>query len=76
MKALKRFFRRHAILRKAVVVFIGGGLVLAGAFMIALPGPAILVLPAGLAILATEFRWARALLRRLKEKVQRTRKRL
>jgi hypothetical protein len=34
--------------------------------MIVTPGPAILVIPAGLAVLATEFVWARRLLRRFK----------
>ena len=34
--------------------------------MIVLPGPAVVVIPAGLAILATEFLWARRALRRCK----------
>jgi hypothetical protein len=38
-----------------------------GVFMIVLPGPATVVIPLGLAILATEFLWARRLLNRLKE---------
>jgi hypothetical protein len=33
--------------------------VLLGVAMIALPGPAVVVIPAGLAILETEFLWAR-----------------
>jgi hypothetical protein len=32
-----------------------------------LPGPAFIVIPLGLAILATEFLWARRLLHRVKE---------
>jgi hypothetical protein len=37
-----------------------GGLVLAlGVAMIVLPGPAFILIPAGLAILASEFVWAR-----------------
>jgi hypothetical protein len=40
--------------------------VLLGLAMILLPGPAILVIPAGLAILGLEFRWARRLLRHAK----------
>jgi tellurite resistance protein TerC len=43
---------------------------LIGIAMIVLPGPAILVIPLGLAILATEFVWARRLLKRLKDKVK------
>jgi hypothetical protein len=34
----------------------------AGVAMIVLPGPAVLVIPLGFAILATEFPWARKLL--------------
>jgi hypothetical protein len=41
--------------------------------MILLPGPAIVVIPAGLAILATEFAWARRLLHRLRSKLARRR---
>ena len=36
--------------------------------MIVLPGPAVVVIPAGLAILATEFIWAKNLLGKMKEK--------
>jgi len=45
---------------------------LAGIAMIVLPGPAILVIPLGLAILATEFIWARKLLKRLKDKLRKS----
>jgi tellurite resistance protein TerC len=53
--------------RKVIIGFVGLSVLLVGAAMLVLPGPALLVVPAGLAILATEFRWARKLLRRLKE---------
>lgn len=44
---------------KKVVVGLVGMLVLAiGVALLVLPGPAFLVIPAGLAILATEFEWA------------------
>jgi hypothetical protein len=36
--------------------------------MTVLPGPAILVIPAGLAILATEFIWAKKLLEKIKNR--------
>jgi len=36
--------------------------------MIVLPGPAFIFIPAGLAILATEFMWAKKLLQKVKEK--------
>lgn len=49
---------------KRVVISVVGGTVLAlGIVLIVLPGPAFLVIPAGLAILAMEFAWARRWLR-------------
>lgn len=42
--------------------------------MIVLPGPAILVIPIGLAILATEFIWAKKILVRVKERIELMRK--
>jgi uncharacterized protein (TIGR02611 family) len=45
----------------------GGVLLIAGIAMLALPGPGWLTIAAGLAILATEFAWARRLLDRLKD---------
>ena len=49
---------------KRVVIAVMGGTVLAlGIALIVLPGPAFLVIPAGLAILAFEFAWARRWLR-------------
>lgn len=44
---------------KLVVAVVGGSVVLVGIGMLVLPGPAILVIPLGLGILATEFLWAR-----------------
>jgi len=51
-----------AWLRRAVVAVIGFTVLLIGLAMVVLPGPAIVVIPLGLAILATEFVWARRLL--------------
>ena len=55
---------KHA--RKIVVGIFGGFVLLAGIAMIVLPGPAFIVIPAGLAILATEFEWARRWLHRVR----------
>ena len=50
---------------KRIFVGIVGGTVLAiGVALIVLPGPAFLVIPAGLAILAVEFAWAARWLRK------------
>lgn len=54
--------------RKAVVLVIGGTVIFLGVAMLVLPGPGILTIAAGLAVLATEFVWARHWLKRLKEK--------
>ena len=50
--------------RRTVVAVIGGTVVLLGIAMIVLPGPSTIVLPLGILILATEFAWARWILRR------------
>ena len=53
--------------KRVVIVVVGFTVLLIGIIMIALPGPAILIIPLGLAILATEFVWAQRLLHRFKE---------
>ena len=50
--------------RKLIVAVIGSTVVLFGLALIVLPGPAVIVVPLGLALLATEFAWARRLIRR------------
>ena len=58
-------------LRRVAVAFVGGTVVAVGVAMVVLPGPAILVIPAGLAILATEFHWAGRLLHRVRRTTDR-----
>ena len=53
--------------RKLAVATIGGSVVVLGVAMLVLPGPAIIVIPLGLAILAIEFAWARRGLERLRD---------
>ena len=53
--------------RKLVVLVVGGTTLAIGVVMIVAPGPALVVIPAGLAILATEFIWARRLLTRVRD---------
>jgi uncharacterized protein (TIGR02611 family) len=55
--------------RRVAVGVVGGGVLAVGVAMIVLPGPAILVIPAGLGILATEFDWARRVLDRVRAKM-------
>lgn len=56
--------------KKLVIVVIGFTILIVGIAMIVLPGPAIIVIPIGLAILATEFVWARNILKKVKTKMQ------
>jgi uncharacterized protein (TIGR02611 family) len=53
--------------KKFLVAIIGFTLLIVGTAMILLPGPALIVIPLGLAILATEFHWARRVMKRLKK---------
>ncbi len=60
---------RHA--RKVVFFVIGATVFVMGVIMLITPGPGILGLLAGLAILAVEFSWARIWLHRLRERIRR-----
>ncbi|MEW6002871.1 MAG: PGPGW domain-containing protein [Nitrospirota bacterium] len=61
---------------KKIIIGVVGFTVLAiGILLIVLPGPAFIVIPIGLAILATEFAWARRLLKKVKEQIHENRKR-
>ncbi len=44
---------------RIVILLIGATVLLLGVALLVLPGPAVVVIPVGLAILATEFAWAR-----------------
>lgn len=57
--------------RKLIIAIIGGTVLLIGVALIILPGPAFIVIPIGLAILASEFAWARRALARAKAMVGR-----
>ena len=54
---------------RAVILVVGGTLLLLGTAMIVLPGPALLVIPLGLAVLGTQFLWARRLLQRVRVEI-------
>jgi uncharacterized protein (TIGR02611 family) len=67
-------FRTLKQAKRLIVIVIGFTILVAGIAMIVLPGPAFVVIPVGLAILASEFIWARTLLHRVKEHIERLRK--
>ncbi len=55
------------VLRRVGVLVAGGVVTLVGVLLIPLPGPGFVVIPLGLAILATEFEWAGRWLERTKQ---------
>lgn len=57
----------YRVAKRVIIMLIGSSVLLIGVAMLALPGPGSLVIPAGLAILATEFVWARYLLNKFKQ---------
>ncbi len=68
---MKRFLDNA---RRIVVAVIGGTVLLLGVLMVVLPGPGFLVILAGIAVLATEFYWAKGLLRRVKRRAAQARR--
>jgi tellurite resistance protein TerC len=59
--------------RKAVLLILGSSVLAVGIAMIFLPGPATLVMPLGLSILAIEFAWAGRWLVRVRETIRQSR---
>jgi tellurite resistance protein TerC len=67
---IKRAFHvTYKAARRIVVGVVGATVLLIGVVMLVTPGPALVVIPVGLAILSIEFTWARAWLRRLRESI-------
>lgn len=65
MRRLERHRARHAergLVVRALWVLGGFTVLLAGLAMVVLPGPAVVVIPLGLAMLSFEFAWAERLL--------------
>jgi tellurite resistance protein TerC len=57
--------------RKLVIGVVGLAVLVVGIAMLVLPGPAVVVIPLGLGILAAEFAWARRWLERLRDRLSR-----
>lgn len=55
--------------RRLVIGILGATVVLLGIVLLFTPGPAMVVIPAGLAILGLEFVWARRLLHRVRQEI-------
>lgn len=58
--------------KRIVVAVIGFTILAIGILLIVFPGPAFIVIPIGLSILATEFVWAKKLLEKVKKRIQKT----
>jgi tellurite resistance protein TerC len=56
--------------KRVITAIIGTTVLLFGIALLVLPGPAFIVIPVGLAILATEFAWARRSLRIIRESAE------
>ncbi len=54
------------VVKRVIVSVIGATVLLIGIALLILPGPAFIVIPVGLAILATEYAWARRWLRKIR----------
>ena len=65
---LLRFIWRST--KRAVVLVVGVALLVLGFIMMVAPGPGILFLVAGLALLATEFAWAEHLLTKARKQAE------
>ena len=63
-------------LKRIVIAIVGFTVLLIGVAMMILPGPAFIVIPLGLAILATEFVWAQRLLTKAKAYFDKQRQRV
>ncbi len=61
-------------MKKFFSALMGGTVILIGVAMLVLPGPGVLVIAGGLAILATEFIWARRAMRKAKGAVAKVRR--
>ena len=59
--------------RKAIVALIGFPLIIIGVLLIPLPGPGLLVILAGLFVLAIEFEWAKRHKHRIKRHLKKLR---
>ena len=57
----------YKLARRIVIAVVGVSVLLVGIVMLVTPGPAFVVIPAGLAILSIEFAWARHWLKKLRE---------
>jgi uncharacterized protein (TIGR02611 family) len=76
-KKFRRAMRLNGLspgVKRLIIGVVGTLMLAAGVAMIILPGPAFIVIPLGLAILATEFNWARRWMRKARDVLKRIRR--
>ncbi|MCL4785555.1 MAG: PGPGW domain-containing protein [Verrucomicrobia bacterium] len=61
-------------MKRLFIMLVGGTVLLVGIALLVLPGPGLPIMAAGIAILATEFLWARRVWRQAKGTVARARR--
>ena len=67
---IKRAFHiTYKLARRIVISVVGATVLIIGVVMIVTPGPALVLIPVGLAILSIEFAFARSWLKRLREAI-------
>jgi tellurite resistance protein TerC len=67
---IEKFARlTYRMARRIAIALVGTTLLVLGFIMIVTPGPALVVIPIGLAVLSVEFAWARLWLRRLRKSI-------
>jgi uncharacterized protein (TIGR02611 family) len=68
MKPFSRIWNTENIkvVRRVIISVVGATVLLIGVALLFLPGPAFIVIPIGLAILASEYAWARRWLRKVR----------
>ena len=66
---MRKLHITYKVARRIIVTLVGSTVLIIGVIMIITPGPALVFIPLGLAILGLEFAWARAWLHRLRERI-------
>lgn len=67
----KTFDVTYKVAKRIVIAVVGTTVLLLGVIMIVAPGPALIVIPIGLAILSIEFAWAKRWLSQLRQTISR-----
>jgi uncharacterized protein (TIGR02611 family) len=75
LKERREHHKKHGPVYRGAFVIAGTALTVGGVVMLALPGPAFLVIPMGLAMLSLEFAWAGRLLDKSLEQAHRAQRR-